>query len=182
VSNKTKPGMFLPTIRSGVRRLKALKSKLPWFLVMVLLALLALSFPHLVDRFRFSKTHGVQDEQLLGVATLVRQVQSEIEKSEEERKEKNIAPMFELRGFEVEIAFVVRKTNIESGQAKFEAFAVDDRIEMSSERTHRLKLIMDPATSYEDTVGPSNSAPPNAEVPSGRVPRGSVSAGQMKGE
>jgi len=130
-----------------------------------------LSAPYLFNRFYVNAlNHPQPDIGALGIEGLIRQVQIEVSNSEEQRKKDNIAPMFELKGFEIEISFVVRKSLTHGNTVKYEAFAVDDQIQVGSEKTHRLKLIMDIATEDEGSIPPNISKPPKRINVLGTIP------------
>jgi Trypsin-co-occurring domain 2 len=139
-------------------------------LLLVAVVALVLALPFGIDRFwRIKPPLPASSESALGVETLVRQVQTEIAKSEENRKAKNIAAMFELKRFELEISFVARKTSSQSGNANFELVTVDNQLQVTAEQTHRLKLVMD-VVAPEGTIEQSRSATPEGGQVLGRIP------------
>jgi hypothetical protein len=118
-----------------------------------------LSVPLIIGQLRKKEILSSKEEPTLGVEKLVRQIQIEIAKSEEDRKAEGIAPMFELKSFELEISFVARNTSTATGKAQFEIVTVDNQFQTGSEQTHRLKLVMD-VISPEGTAEQSTSQPP----------------------
>lgn len=106
----------------------------------------------------------------LGIDSLVKRVQTELSNLEQERREKNIAPTFQLKSVELEVAFVVKKTSTQSGSAQVEVATVKNELQTGSEHTHRLKLILEIAPHFEASVGPSGSQPPTIGQILGPVP------------
>jgi len=172
---------YLKDISRVVREiLSALTPKPPtttpksiWLRVIALVALviLVLSSPFIIARFtaRNNQPWPPNGEATLGVEKLIRQIQIEIAKSEEARKAQGIAPMFELKSFELEISFVASKTSTQAGNAHFEIVTVDNQLQVGAEQAHRLKLIMDVVTP-QGTVEQSTSQPPTDGQVIGSVP------------
>ncbi len=75
------------------------QNKFHWLKILNLIVpIFVLSAPYLINRFYRSANVTISDshkEGDLGIANLIRQVQGEISESENERRENNIAPMFE---------------------------------------------------------------------------------------
>lgn len=148
-------------IHSFLKPPKQGSRKFVWLRVVgfVIAVIGVLSAPLIVAQFRKNEPLPLKGEQTLGVERLVRQIQIEIAKSEEDRKAEGIAPMFELRSFELEISFVVKNTSTQTGKANFEIVTVDNQFQAGSEQTHRLKLVMD-VLPLEGEAEQSTSQPP----------------------
>jgi hypothetical protein len=142
-----------------------------WFrlLTVIALVLLALSAPNITQYF-YKSTNlpsliSSEEDRSLDVSKLIRQVQDEISKSEDERRDKGIPPMFELKTFELEINFVVRKSTTQTGTANLELVTVDNQLESGAEKVHKIKLVMDTLDSYEGDAPPSDPQ----TLPSGKI-------------
>lgn len=109
------------------------------------------------------------DQVTLGIDSLIKQVQDDLSKAEQERRENHRAPMFELKGFELEISFIVKRTRTQTGTIEYKAIAIDNHIEIGTEQTHKLKLMMD-ITPDEGSTEPSSSRPPQEGQVLGPVP------------
>lgn len=135
------------------------QSKFNWLRIinLVVLATVVLSLPYLVNR-TYKPTNKVFTQDYgntLGIGQLTRQVQNEISKLDKERRENNIAPMFQLQTFELEISFVIKEGSNQSGGAHYEVVTVDNQLQTGSEHVQKLKLTMVVSPSYESAVGPS---------------------------
>jgi hypothetical protein len=104
-----------------------------------------------------------QEEPGINVRKLVRKIEDELTKSEEERLKNNSRPMFEVKAFELEIDFVVRKASEHGDKFDFEVATVDNRQQYGAEQTHRLKLTFNPITSYEGSAADNNRSQPVTE-------------------
>ena len=126
-------------------------------------AILVISSPYLFDRLqRTAILHDpffAAEDMPIPVNKLVRKVQEEISKSEQERVAQGIAPMFEVKTLELEIGFVVKRSSNSGGKITYEVFTVDNELHTGNEQTHRIKLVMD-IKPYDISVKPSESEAP----------------------
>jgi hypothetical protein len=106
----------------------------------------------------------------LDVSTLIRQVQDELTKSEEQRRANNIPPLFEVGAFELEIGFLVRKSSEVGNKFTYEVVTVDNRMQMANELRHKLKIVMHPIAEHEDSAASDESQNPTEVPVSGPLP------------
>jgi hypothetical protein len=105
---------------------------------------------------------SAKDSAELGVQDLIEKVKSELIKTEQSRVDAGQAPLFELKDFELEISFVVKTSDKESGKAEFEVVTVGGETEFSSEKIQKIKLHMT-AVQPQLRQAASSTAPPAVE-------------------
>ncbi len=111
-----------------------------------------------VNRWRVGAPLGgvsASGEQELQIEQVVREVKRQLEAAGKDRLVNNEATLFKLKDFEMEISFLVRHSERSGTEGKFEPIAVDNDLQLDSERTQRLKLHWDAATDVVKRVPPS---------------------------
>jgi Trypsin-co-occurring domain 2 len=98
--------------------------------------------------------------QNLDVSNLVRKVQDELTKSEQERRKNNIPTLFVVNTFELEIGFIVRKETNHGEKYSLEVATVDNQMQVGAERIHKIKLVFGIAPPYSGSASASDSQPP----------------------
>ena len=111
---------------------------------------------------RRAASTSAKDSAELGVQDLIEKVKSELIKTEQKRIDAEQAPLFELKDFELEVSFVVKTSNKESGKAEFEVVTVGGETEFSSEKIQKIKLHMT-AVQPQLRQAASSMAPPQVE-------------------
>lgn len=81
-------------------------------------------------------------EELLGVTDMVRQVKAELEAAEQERIERNEAALFLLESFDLEINFVLRNSSSRSVGFSPQFLVVNENTNVSTEKVQKLRLHM----------------------------------------
>lgn len=85
---------------------------------------------------------GIEDApgKAIGIPTLVEQVRSELIESERERVRKGQPPLFEMKSVDIEVAFVVKRTDKLGAKFSVSVVDLDAARDFSSEKTHRMTL------------------------------------------
>lgn len=86
----------------------------------------------------------LEKESFLSIQELIRNVQSELMSSENERKSKGLPPLFELDGLELEIKFMVKREKVGKGKVDFRLIAIETGKNDSVEHSHTLKIRLKP--------------------------------------
>lgn len=113
-----------------------------------------------------------QENSGLGIEQVLTQVKSELNAAS--AKEKDNAPMFDVKSFDLELNFIVRKGESGSADVKTEVVSIGGRTESSSETVQKIKLHMEPVVTDKRETGkpsgiPSGSKPiPLTSPPPGR--------------
>ncbi|HKQ07724.1 MAG TPA: trypco2 family protein [Blastocatellia bacterium] len=109
--------------------------------LIITIAIIFLLIVMLYNHRRSSSTAKV-DSAELGVKDLIEKVKSELIEMEQNREREGKAALFELKDFDLEINFVVKAVNKESGQAEFKVITVGGETESDSEKAQKIKLHM----------------------------------------
>ncbi|HEV7682648.1 MAG TPA: trypco2 family protein [Pyrinomonadaceae bacterium] len=129
-----------------------------------------------IAAYQWGRTSGFNGETSqpgpasLDVGTMIRQVQDELTKSEEQRRANNIPPLFEVGAFELEIGFLVRKSSEVGSKFSYEVITVNNRVQLANELTHKLKIVMHPIAEHEDSATSDESQNPTEVPVSGPLP------------
>lgn len=128
---------------------------------LVMLAALALSGPYVVANLRAKHEHApaAEGEESLGIQRLIRQVQKELTKSEQERRANNIPSLGPVKNFELDITLVAKKAETLGGGLHFTPVTAEDQLQTATEKTHTLKIFMD-VEPLEGSAGKSEAPPP----------------------
>lgn len=130
-------------------------SKLDIVLGIIILFLINfLAYTHL---FR-SKNSDSQEVQEAEIHDIIEKVRTELKMADENRISKNEAALFEVKTFDLEINFVAKTTEKESGEIKTELIAISGGNENTVERLQKITL-------HLETVPPKNlEIPPDSDT------------------
>jgi hypothetical protein len=155
---------FLTRTLRGITSL--LGQTLPIYVVLVLA--IAILVPYVLPiLIPWNRNGGAfTGDEGLGIEQLITGVKEELIKTEEARRLKADAPLFELKDFDLEISFVVRASSSHKGRASYQVLTVDSDVQTGSERVQRLRLHMTavPQLSKSESKSPTSSPlprPPN---------------------
>jgi hypothetical protein len=76
------------------------------------------------------------------IAEVIEDVRDELLSAQRKWNKEGGMPLFELQHFDLELAFVVRRTESASAEANFELIAVGGESQVNQERVQRIKLHM----------------------------------------
>lgn len=90
-------------------------------------------------------------QRTLGIKCLVESVKAELVAAENSYRQKNEAPLFELKDFEMEINYLVRN----SGGIKAEVIGVGTNLDSGSERVQKLRLTWTAIPNRQELIPPT---------------------------
>lgn len=94
-----------------------------------------------IDHYLINPSHEAESTPL-GIDALAEKVRSELEKLETWRQSNGKAALFELKDFELEVSFVVKKSRKVKGELEAEVITVGGEAEHSKEATQKVVLHM----------------------------------------
>jgi hypothetical protein len=142
---------------------------------LIIIIMLSLSFFVVkATRQKAEEFVNVNDTTGLEIASLIRNVKSELVKADQYRIANNEMALFKLRDFSMEISFTVRKVNKGGAKIDYKFVTVDGGTETGNEKVQKLFLRWDAIEPKMDTVFPENSEEemiikPINELPSSKI-------------
>jgi hypothetical protein len=124
--------------------------------ILTLLALLA--YKHLTSDVAGNKP----PETGLGIDKLITQVKHDLEVVDEERIRENKAALFRVETFNLEVNFVVRRTDSAEAQMKYEVVTIGGKSDVSAEKVQKIILhfkAVDYSREETDIPGPGEFKP-----------------------
>jgi hypothetical protein len=119
---------------------KTISMKLFLFVVILLL------LPHIIQYLNhgFLNFSGSASDTYegLGIKDLIRKVKMELYESDMERKENLEEPLFELKDFDLEIAFIVKTQTRRKGKVGYNLITLDSEMQTGTENVQKIKLHM----------------------------------------
>jgi Trypsin-co-occurring domain 2 len=111
----------------------------------------------------------------LGLRELIKDIKSDLAKSEEERLEAGENPVFKVEDVDLEINFVINKQYAESGGIEYKFVTLGNQSQISSEKVQKITLHMKAIQPEDRPVRPAGdlskspsqiplAVPPNAKV------------------
>ncbi len=116
-----------------------------------------------INHYLINQSFGTESTPL-GIDTLAEKVRSELENLETWRQSNGKAALFELKDFDLEVSFVVKKSRKVKGDLEAEVITVGGEAEHSKEATQKVVLHMGviPAESVKIAPASRIDVPPDA--------------------
>jgi hypothetical protein len=124
---------------------------------LIIIIILSLSFFVVkATRQKAEEFVNINDTSGLEIASLIRNVKSELVKADQYRIDNNEMALFKLKDFSMEISFTVRKVNKGGAKIDYKFVTVEGATETGNEKVQKLFLRWDAIEPKMDTVFPEN--------------------------
>jgi len=119
--------------------LKKLRAPVPYWVVL-LVGLLAIV--PVVGGFISAPSNNGSSEEELGIQQLITSVKDELTKADRERQNKGELALFEVKDFDLEINFTVKKSKSLDGKLEYKVVTADSKVDVAQEKIQKITLHM----------------------------------------